>query len=268
VIVEVVPVATTLPQSEPATTAPAVPATTLPLTQQVTTQQVQQVIDEKPSNVQDLSLPIFVNSELPNPLPENPLVIQTSSDKVLDIITLNDQVVQMQDTEGFRLSVSSTDVDGNLTKVNTRGAIVVTRRNFITVTGAGFKPNSDAVAWLFSEPRRLGVVRVRVDGSFEESLQIADDVPVGDHTTQVNGLTSDGEVRSLNLAVEVVDSSVSVTDTTIDPVIVAATGPRNTTTFGVGMLALGAVFGAGAFALLLLWRRRRDDDADITRARQ
>jgi len=237
-----------------------IPATTLPLTQQVSTQQVQQAIATKQQNVQDLSLPVFVNSELPKPSGENPLVIQTGSETRLDIVTVNDQVIQLQDTEGFRLSVSATNAAGEITKVNVRGAIVVERENFITVNGEGFKPNSDAVAWLFSEPRRLGVVRVDAEGKFQESLQIGDDVPAGEHTTQVNGLTTDGEVRSLNLAVELVETALMVTDTTIDPVLIAATGPRNSTTLSVALLAVGAVLGAGVFALLLVARRRRDDE--------
>jgi len=264
VTVQVIATTTTLAsadQSPNATAAPAVtiPATTLPLTQQVSTQQVQQAIATKPQNVQDLSLPVFVNSELPEPSGENPLVIQTGSETRLDIVTVNGQVIQLQDTKGFRLSLSATDVQGNLSRVNTRGAIVVSRRNFITVTGEGFMPNSDAVVWLFSQPRRLGVLRVGADGTFEESLRIADDVPIGDHTTQVNGLTRDGEVRSLNLAVELVETALMVTDTTIDPVLIAATGPRNSTTLSVALLAVGAVLGAGVFALLLVARRRRDD---------
>jgi len=265
VTVQVIATTTTLAsadQSSNATAAPAVtiPATTLPLTQQVSTQQVQQAIATKQQNVQDLSLPVFVNSELPKPSGENPLVIQTGSETRLDIVTVNDQVIQLQDTEGFRLSVSATNAAGEITKVNVRGAIVVERENFITVNGEGFKPNSDAVAWLFSEPRRLGVVRVDAEGKFQESLQIGDDVPAGEHTTQVNGLTTDGEVRSLNLAVELVETALMVTDTTIDPVLIAATGPRNSTTLSVALLAVGAVLGAGVFALLLVARRRRDDE--------
>jgi len=198
----------------------------LPLVQEVSSQQVLQAVAQKESNVQDLSLPVFVNNELPKPAAENPLVIQTGAETRLDIVTINEQVIQLQDSEGFRISVSATDAEGELTKVNTRGAIVVERENFITVTGEGFKPNSDAVAWLFSEPRRLGVVRVGADGKFEESLQIGDDVPAGEHTTQVNGLTTDGTVRSLNLAVEVIDPGVTSEDPSGDEPSVAgdATG--------------------------------------------
>ena len=236
--------------------------TTLPLTEQVSSDEVLKAVAQRQSNVLDLSVPIFVNSELPSPEPENPLIIQTGVERTLDIVTINEQVIQLQDSDGFRVSVSSTDSAGELTKVNTRGAIVVQRLNFITVTGQGFQPNSDAVAWLFSEPRRLGVVRVRANGTFEESLQISADIPIGEHTTQVNGLTVDGEVRSLNLAVEVVEAketsaNPTVTDTTIDPVLVAATGPRDDTSVAIAMLALGVVLGSALTALLLVIARRR-----------
>ncbi len=234
--------------------------TTLPLTQQITSSEVQAAVASRESNVQDLSIPIYVDSQLPKAVPEDPLVIQTSNDRQLDVITVNDQLIQLQDSTGFRLSVSATDGKGNLTQVNTRGAIVVEHRNFITVTGEGFLPNSDAVAWLFSEPRRLGVVRVRADGSFEESLQISEDVPVGDHTTQVNGLTPSGDVRSLNLAVEVREPAPVVTDTTIDPVIVANSGERTSTSIGVALLMLGVILGSALTWFFVLLRRRRREE--------
>jgi hypothetical protein len=238
------------------------------LTRQVTSREIQEVINSGKSNVQDLSLPVFVDSQLPNPEPSNPLVIQTDSAVRLDIITVNDQVVQLQDTEGFRLSVSATDSQGILSRVNTRGAIVVERENSITVTGEGFKPGSDVVAWLFSEPRRLGVIRVAGNGSFEASLRINSDVPEGDHTAQVNGVTSSGDMRSLNLAVEVIDAketsvNPAATDTTIDPLIVAAPGPRSDTPAREAILVLGLVIGAALMWFLLARRRRQDDDSPV-----
>ncbi len=202
-------------------------ATTLPLAQQVSTQEVQQAIAGLSSNVQDLSLPVFVNSQLPNPLPENPLVIQTTNESRLDIITVNQQVIQLQDTEGFRLSVSATTESGVLTPVSPSGAIIVEQQNFITVTGAGFKPNSEAVAWLFSEPRRLGVVRTGSDGAFQENLQIGPEVSTGEHTIQVNGLTPEGDVRSLNLAVKVIpQGAMPVLDAL--PTVIGSRSPRET----------------------------------------
>jgi len=185
--------------------AGASPATTLPMNQQVSSQQIQQAIAQTESNTQDLSVPVFVDSQLPEPEPENPLVIQTGAETRLDIITINQQAIQLQDTQGFRLTISSTDAKGELAKVNAKGAIMLKRGNFLTVTGDGYKPNSMAVAWLFSQPKRLGVISVGADGVFAANLWVAEDVSSGQHTAQVNGLTIDGQVRSLNLAVEVVD---------------------------------------------------------------
>ena len=240
------------------------PSTTLPLTRQVTSREIQEVLDSGKSNLQDLSLPVFVDSQLPNPEPSNPLVIQTDSAARLDIITINNQVIQMQDADGFRLSVSATNSKGELAMANTRGALVVTRSSFITITGEGFKPGSDAVAWLFSDPRRLGVVRVNAEGTFERSLRVGSDVPMGEHTAQVNSITPSGDMRSLNLAVEVIDAKETsvnpeVADTTIDPLIVAASGPRNDTSARVAILVLGLAIGAALVWFLLARRRRRDE---------
>jgi hypothetical protein len=248
-------------------TVEVVSATTLPLTGQVSTQQVQQAIGDRVTNVQDLSLPVFVNGQLPSPVPENPLVIQTNSETRLDIITINEQVIQLQDTDGFRLSVSATDERGVLTRVSTSGAIIVEQQNFITVSGEGFKPDSDAVAWLFSEPRRLGVVRVGSDGKFQDSLQIGSEVPTGQHTTQVNGLTPDGEVRSLNLAVEVVRSVVDVSDS-LDPTansirsLQTRDGDRDTELW-VGILTVAILISVGFGFILGLRRRSEDEESEI-----
>ena len=170
----------------------------------------------------------------------------------------------MQDIKGLRLSVSATNSNGELAMANTRGALVVTKASFIIISGEGFKPGSDVVAWLFSDPRRLGVVRVNTKGTFEKSLRVGSDVPLGDHTAQVNGLTRSGDMRSLNLAIEVIDAketsvNPAATDTTINPLIVAAAGPRNDTPARVALVVLGLVIGAALVWFLLARRRRRDE---------
>lgn len=256
----VVETSTTVSQIASPTTLAAVSATSLPLARDVTSQQVQQAISGRESNVQDLSLPVYVNNELPRPDAESPLVIQTSAEARLDIITVNQQVIQLQDTEGFRLSVSATDAEENLSPVNARGVIVLEQNSFLTLTGQGFQQYSDIVAWLFSQPQRLGVVRVGVDGTFEESVKVGSAILPGNHTAQINGITADGELRSLNLAVEVVAPDapgdiVTVTDTTIDPVITSGDGRDGSTSLAAGMLVLGVLLGAGTMWFLLARRR-------------
>jgi hypothetical protein len=205
VIVEVVPSTTSPSGSSQDAVSPIAPQTTLPLVRQVSSIEVERAISQKPTNVEDFSVPVYVNNELPNPEPENPLVIQTSGESTLDIITVNQQVIQLRDTKGFRLSVSVSDELGEIAEVRSDGAIIATRDDFITVNGKGFLPGSDVVAWLFSEPKRLGVIRVQGDGSFDQRIPIDPTISAGEHTTQVNGRSSDGEVRSLNLEIEIVD---------------------------------------------------------------
>jgi hypothetical protein len=116
----------------------------------------------------------------------------------------------MRDIEGFRLSVAATDSNGELTRLSDSGALVIEQNNFVRVTGSGFLAGSDAVGWLFSDPYRLGLVKVGGDGTFEASLPLGNEIEIGRHTVQVNGVTARGEVRSLNLAVELVEESAII----------------------------------------------------------
>jgi hypothetical protein len=75
-------------------------------------------------------------------------------------------------------------------------------------------------------------------------------------------------MRSLNLAVEVIDAketsvNPAATDTTIDPLSVAAPGPRSDTPARVAILVLGLVIGAALMWFLLARRRRQDDDSPV-----
>ena len=213
----------------------SVVATSLPLSQQVSSDEVRKAIEARESNLNDLSVPVYVNSELPQAEPENPIVIQTGEQTQLDIITVNEQIVQVQDAQGFRVSVGSLRNDGTFAEVNSRGALLVLPGGVISFSGEGFEPYSEAVAWLFSDPRRLGVMNVDENGRFDAQLTVTAEVPIGAHTTQVNGLTANGQTRSLNLAVEVVegdnlvgsDKTVSIPESSQGPAALSS-NPRDT----------------------------------------
>jgi LPXTG-motif cell wall-anchored protein len=61
-------------------------------------------------------------------------------------------------------------------------------------------PGTVAYVWLFSEPRLLGVVTVKADGTFEGSLPLAG-LDQGQHTLQVNGTNANGRPKAANLGV-------------------------------------------------------------------
>jgi len=143
----------------------------------------------------------------------------------------------VSDETGFRFAIAAVDDAGEPVRVAADGALSVRRDHWISVVGSGLLPNSTAVAWVFSEPRRLGSVKVAADGTFSERFEVPKGLPEGDHTTQVNGVDARGDVRSFNLAINVRDVATSATEATkqaIAPItsdptdVIVATVPRNT----------------------------------------
>jgi len=176
----------------------------------MTDSQIASVVATLPNNVQDLSLPVFVNNQLPEPAPASPMVIQTQNQVSVQVVTVNDQVVTVSDETGYRMAVAAVDETGVPMPVAADGALIVRRDHFIAINGRGLRPNSVAVAWVFSEPRRLGDVAVDSNGSFSAQFSVPEGLPEGDHTTQVNGVDADGGMRSFNLAIEVTNAPVVV----------------------------------------------------------
>ena len=158
------------------------------------------------------------------------------------------RVVQMRDTGNFRLPVTALTDTGEMSQVTARGTIALAHGHYITITGEGFRPGAEVVAWLFSTPRRLGNLSVAADGTFKAELLIDSTVEIGAHTAQVNGYTSTGELRSLNLAVEVLEPQ-------------ALPAKSTDTRSRLQWMFLGAllVLAMGAVSLVFwpLYRRRR-----------
>lgn len=215
-------------------TAPTLPLVTTSTVRVVSDSEAAAVVATTPNNVQDLSLPIFVNNQLPEPDPAQPVVIQTENDVTVQVVTVNNQVVTVADETGYRLAVAVVDESGAPMAISADGALIVRRNHFISINGQGLRPNSVAVAWVFSEPRRLGDVRVAADGSFSAKFSVPKGLPEGDHTTQVNGVDENGGVRSFNLAIEVVmaepiavvPAAKTLTSDPADAVVLGALGAR------------------------------------------
>ena len=104
---------------------------------------------------------------------------------------------------------------------STDGVVTLTRAREVEVSGQGFLPGTFVDVWLFSSPTYLGSVLVAADGTFKASLEVSNSIPVGEHTLQANGTSSDGSSRTLNLGVRVVDMTVDL----------PATGRRSTFPF-------------------------------------
>ncbi len=121
--------------------------------------------------------------------------------------------------DGFLMTLAVPLPGGGSTSAG--GEVTLVQNRTVDVSGIGFQPGTLVDVWLFSTPRFLGTVRVKTDGTFDGTLNLPPDVPVGSHTLQANGVTTDSQVRSLNLGVRVVASNprLPVTGDSMGPVL-------------------------------------------------
>lgn len=223
------PSTTVPPTTTPSTTVP--PSTTPPSTAPVT--------------------PVGVDPQTGEPPALDPGDVTVLDDGVAtsaEIETVSPIEVVVRSTD-FELSLVAECATGCgvTTTDDGRPVIQLEQSGNVRVNGTGFLPGTLAYVWLFSEPQLLGTVLVAADGTFEGSLPIGvlDD---GEHTLQVNGISTTGSRRAANLGVVVRDGGAPVPA----PVQLPATGtstPRSGVVVGLLVIGLGV--------LALTSRRRR-----------
>jgi hypothetical protein len=106
----------------------------------------------------------------------------------------------------FGISISASSNTGSQDPLNSQGELVFTAGRFATFSGTGFAPNTEVVVWIFSDPRQLGKVMTDSKGNFFGELPVPEDLEVGEHTLQLNGLSNEGQTRSLAVGVELLSS--------------------------------------------------------------
>lgn len=206
-------------------------------------------VDDNPT------LPLVIEGVVDNPREGNVVFFDNSESKSMQVVTLNNSAVRLQSNEGFNLTISSRNTNGEPVALGSNGQILVKHDNTISISGQGFAPNSIAKTWLFSSPRELGAINVNPDGTFAADHPIGKDIKVGLHTAQVNGISPDGEVRSLSISVEVVPN---VGPAPFDPL----GQPGNVLTLVAELVALLAVAGASSGGGAGASRRRGEGEDD------
>ena len=195
--------------------------------------------------VDDHTLPLIVPGVVDSAGSGNFVMFDGAVQQTLELKRVNESVMVLSSSDGFKISIAAVDKDGNPFEFNSRGAVVVKHGNFISVAGEGFAANSVAKTWLFSSPRELGATNIDEQGRFSAQFRIDEDVRIGDHVSQVNGLSPSGEKRSVNIDVEILPN---VGPAPFDPL----SQPGNVLTLVAELVTLLAVAGAG--------RRREEED--------
>ena len=144
--------------------------------------------------------------------------------------------------EGFTMQVRGVHADGSLLGLDAWGRIVIGTTGLLQVSGTGYAPGTAIDVWLVDGSILLGQVTVGADGAFTQRFDVPDDIAIGAHTVQVNGVSVTGEVRSLSTGFLVL-ADAAVTTPAAAPL--AATG----TDLGSMLLMVTLLLAAGAVTL-------------------
>lgn len=192
--------------------------------------------------------PVVIRGVVDSPRPGNIVLLDDGQSKSLQVVRINKSALRLESNDGFALTITTRDMNGVPFQLGEGGSIIVKHGNFIAIAGQGFAGSTLAKTWLFSSPREIGSIDVNADGSFAAEHPIGDDVKVGVHTAQVNGLAPNGETRSLSISVEVLPNEGPAP---YDPLAKRSDVAR----LFAELLSLLVVVGAGVGGA-----SRRDDD--------
>ncbi|MFM9082371.1 MAG: fibronectin type III domain-containing protein, partial [Actinomycetota bacterium] len=144
-------------------------------------------------------------------------------------------------------------------RVNVRGMPILRQGENLDILMTGLLPGSETSAWLFSTPVLLGRAEADASGAINAQYAIPDSLEPGFHTVQLNGITPDGTVRSIEVKIEVVRPAT--TDTTPDDTVSAVPVDNGSST-PTGLILMAATMGLllALAAGLTLARRRRTPD--------
>jgi hypothetical protein len=248
------------------TTTIAVIATfpTTPVRSITTAPQNQDVVVPVVSPVEPESISTQTNTLLPNPLlpvtTQEMVRITQGIGSVagmapggwVKVEPVGTNSVVLTTSDGLRIEIAALTNDKKKVRLNSRGMVIVEHDDFITVGGGGLMPASDASTWLFSTPKALGSFTVDGSGNFAQQYQIGPEVPVGDHTAQINGLAPDGTLRSVEVGVEVIERPSQIT--AYNP----RSEPRNVVGLTAEALVLLTVLGGAAAA-----RKEERESGDV-----
>jgi len=192
--------------------------------------------------------PVVIRGVVDSPRPGNIVLLDDAQSKSVQVVRINNSALRLESNDGFALTITTRDKNGVPFQLGEGGSIIVKHGNFIAIAGQGFAGSTLAKTWLFSSPREIGSIDVNADGSFAAEHPIGDDVKVGVHTAQVNGLAPNGETRSLSISVEVLPNEGPAP---YDPL----TKRSDVARLFAELLSLLVVVGAGVGGA-----SRRDDD--------
>lgn len=166
--------------------------------------------------------------------------------------------------DNWQVVLEATDTEGAPLVLDDSGNVVLTSDRFLQFEGTGFAPGSIIKVWLFSDPSSIADVVADSNGNFTGRAQLPADIPDGEHTVQLNGLSKDGQVRSVALGVIVQPDVVAAP--TLTPVDVTPLWNFVFITAGVVMMFLLVLLARKRWSLNVARRTRLKEEKGALRA--
>jgi len=187
---------------------------------------------------------------LPKLTPSESLAYENGSPVQIQLVRTDEDNGYLLIGDGWQVALEATDTSGEPLRLDDSGNIILNRDRFVQFSGSGFAPGSIVKVWLFSDPAELSDVIADASGNFVGQAQLPEGIPTGEHTIQLNGLTKDGQLRSVSLGV------VVQPDLAVPPV--APAGFDLT-----GLMNFLWVIAAGVLIwFFIAWRRRKKKEEE------
>jgi hypothetical protein len=200
------PVATSAPIALPAPLGPVVLIPQLELRPDVAftpSNPVPAAIREVLSKPFGYELDTAGQPELPALAPTQSLAYENGSPIGVELVPTEEQSGYILSGDGWQVELEATDMSGSPLKLDDSGNIILNDDRFVEFSGTGFAPGSLVKVWLFSEPAELSQLTADASGNFTGRAMVPTDTAVGEHTIQLNGISKDGQLRSVALGVVV-----------------------------------------------------------------
>ena len=177
------------------------------------------------------------------------------------IIVVQETKSQVVTADGGLLTVEAKDGQDSI-PVDTQGRVQMVRENSVEAEGLGLRADSEFAVYLFSDPILLGIGRTDLAGRFFASFPVEQELPLGDHTLQVVGITPTGEQRTVSMPVVVVEDKETAKAQALPPTILVDQNPVQAWLDSVNyLLALLLILVVVALWVLYgAWRRRREEN--------
>mgnify|MGYP002654722302 CR=1 FL=1 len=183
-------------------------------------------------------------SDLPDLTPSQSLAYENGSPVQVRLVISDAQNGYVLSGGNWQVVLEATNDAGEPMRLDDEGNIILSSDRFVEFQGTGFAPGSIIKVWLFSDPSSLARITADSSGNFTGRAQLPAGIPDGEHTVQLNGLSQDGQVRSVALGVVVQPNLI---------------GSPTTSSFDFSVLwnSLFPIVGLGLLFLLIFVGRKR-----------